>query len=299
MFAIKKSKHFYFRLDLSLTCCMTNTLWPVPSEWEKSLILWEQYLIACNKRPRTVETRIRAMRNFAREINEIPQNVTEDDIFSWAGRKQWAAETRHSKYVTLRSFYEWYARKNELADPTLYLPSIHRACPPPRPIPEFLYEQSLSDTNSRRTLLILRLAGNLGLRVDEICRANIEDIMPDLLGYSLRVTGKGGVVRYLPLPTTMHRDLIAAADPVTGFVFPGKINGHLSARWVGKIGAQALPGEWTLHTLRHRFGTISYRQDHDLLTVQRLLGHLQVSTTQRYVEPAKEAMRSTILAISI
>ncbi|WP_376975959.1 tyrosine-type recombinase/integrase [Arcanobacterium hippocoleae] len=271
----------------------------VPEGWEEELKLWAIYLNAANKAERTIDTRIRRMRYFARAFNLPPAKVTEEMIFDYCGQKTWAAETRHCAYITLRAFFAWYAEKYKCEDPAKRLPSVRRLVPPPRPTPEDIYIQALEKAESPRTKLILRLAGNLGLRADEISRLHIDDIVPDLFDYSLRINGKGGRIRLLPLVPEMHRALLVQADPITGWIFTGGKDGHLSARWVSKIGANALPGKWTLHTLRHRFGTQSYRKDRDLITVQRLLGHADVSTTQRYVEPPKDAVRNTVISIAI
>lgn len=210
-----------------------------------------------------------------------PGKVTEDDIFAWAGAHSWAPETRQARYVSLRGFYEWYSHKYGSDNPATNLQSARRVIPPPRPTPEDIYAQGIKESRTDRKKLILRLAGNLGLRADEISRVNAHDVVPDLFGHSLRVVGKGGTIRYLPLTTQMYEDILTQADPFTDWVFPGKIDGHISGSRISKIGAEAFPGKWTLHTLRHRFGTQAYRQDRDLIAVQRLLGHLQVSTTQR------------------
>ena len=66
-----------------------------------------------------------------------------------------------------------------------------------------------------------------------------------------------------------------------------------------EVGARALPGEWTLHTLRHRFATAAYSAERDLLAVQRLLGHASVATTQRYAEPPRDALRKAVEAADI
>ena len=76
-----------------------------------------------------------------------------------------------------------------------------------------------------------------------------------------------------------------------GWMLPGQINGHLSARRVGELAAEALPAPWTLHTLRHRFATRAYDATGDLVTVSRLLGHASVATTQRYVATGRARLR--------
>jgi len=92
-----------------------------------------------------------------------------------------------------------------------------------------------------------------------------------------------------------------------GYVFPGQVvdrhahtrtEGHLSARYVGKQLAAVLPGDVTMHMLRHRFATKAYNVNRDVFTVQRLLGHASPATTQRYVQVADARMRELVEAVS-
>ena len=79
-----------------------------------------------------------------------------------------------------------------------------------------------------------------------------------------------------------------------GYLFPGRDNGHLSPRYVGKMIRDLLPGDWTMHTLRHRFGTRAYALTSDLLLVQEMLGHASPTTTRRYVEYDRARMRAAV-----
>ena len=58
--------------------------------------------------------------------------------------------------------------------------------------------------------------------------------------------------------------------------------------------AQALPGAWTAHTLRHRFATRVYAGCGDMAAVQELLGHASIETTRRYVLLGDQAMRRAL-----
>jgi site-specific recombinase XerD len=57
------------------------------------------------------------------------------------------------------------------------------------------------------------------------------------------------------------------------------------------------PG-WTAHSLRHRFATRAYAGERDLLTVQQLLGHSSVATTQRYTQIPDDALRRAVMAVA-
>jgi integrase len=83
-----------------------------------------------------------------------------------------------------------------------------------------------------------------------------------------------------------------------GYLFPGQIGGHVSAAHVGKLVSGLLPDRWTTHTLRHRFATRAYAIDHDLFTVQELLGHASADTTRRYVLVPDDAKRRLVAAVA-
>jgi len=70
---------------------------------------------------------------------------------------------------------------------------------------------------------------------------------------------------------------------------------------VGRIMSDALGGPrsgWTAHTLRHRFATRAYAGDRDILSVQQLLGHSSVATTQRYTAPPDDALRKAVMSVA-
>lgn len=82
-----------------------------------------------------------------------------------------------------------------------------------------------------------------------------------------------------------------------GFLFPGQDNGHLSPHHVGKLVADALPGGWSMHKLRHRFATRAFRYGgRNILAVQQLLGHSSVATTQRYTAVDGDEIRTAAMA---
>jgi len=135
---------------------------------------------------------------------------------------------------------------------------------------------------------MIMLGAYEGLRVSEIARAHSDDIV----GGVLRVVGKGGKVRHVPL----HPIVLAALPTHCGWMFPGQIDGHVSARWVTELISRAFPDGWTAHKLRHRFASATYLVDRDLLAVQQLLGHESVETTRIYTLIPDDALSRAVMA---
>lgn len=240
--------------------------------------------------PESIRTRLQHIRTTARRIGYSPDAVTEKILLNYVARQSWQPETRNSYYASLRQFFSWNSRISGTKNPALTLPRVKRGQPMPRPIPDNILVDALAACKPRERLA-LELAAFAGLRAGEVARVNADDLIMDLLGYSLVVHGKGNKQRLVPITNELAENIRLLAEPGTGWLFPGADNGHVTPRWMSKLGARLLPSPWTMHTLRHRFGTHAYAGDRDLVAVQRLLGHASVATTQRYVEPPSDAMR--------
>lgn len=118
-----------------------------------------------------------------------------------------------------------------------------------------------------------------------------------MIGDSLRVIGKGGHVRVVPLPDGLASALRDHAGG-SGLVFPSpqRPGQPLTAGHVAKLVTAYLPRGLTMHTLRHRCGTVAYAATRDLRAVQELLGHAKPETTARYVQVPDDAVRAAVTA---
>lgn len=265
---------------------------PVPAAWVAALEDFDNALRAGGASAQTRATRAQHLRRAARGLGGSPWEVTAEQLVNWCGRQDWAIETRRSRRASFRAFWSWAVAAGRIeVDPSIELPKVKAAIPAPRPAPEIAYNEALRRAGERERV-ILRLAAEAGLRRAEVARVHSRDLVQDLDGWSLIVHGKGGKQRTVPLTPTLAAELRARPR---GWAFPGKDGGHLSPRWVGKIVTTLLPGESTMHALRHRFATRAYSVDRDVLTVQQLLGHASPATTQRYVVVPPEAGRRTVL----
>lgn len=84
---------------------------------------------------------------------------------------------------------------------------------------------------------MIRIAAQTGLRRGELSRIHSTDLVEDLMGASLRITGKGDLVRLVPLLEDLAELLIGLGE---GRAFPDRTNGHLSPAHVGKLVSAAL-----------------------------------------------------------
>ena len=169
----------------------------VPPEWTAALDRWETYLRAAGRRERTVETRIRHVRQAARGLGVAsPQDVDADGLMAWCGAQRWAPETRHAYYESLRGFYRWLAPDGD--SPAQWLPVVVRRPGAPRPVPLDVLREGM-EAAPPRTRLILCLAACAGLRASEIAQVRGRDVVEDIDGIALTVEGKGGRVRHVPL----------------------------------------------------------------------------------------------------
>jgi len=131
------------------------------------------------------------------------------------------------------------------------------------------------------------------LRLSEALNMNIGDIPA---GEEMTITGKGRkqrIVPVLPFVKDLIKDYLATypvhplADKMPLFIGKGggRLNPGVVQRQVRKLrGYLGLPDTATPHSLRHSFATHLLSAGGDLRTIQELLGHASLSTTQRYTE---------------
>lgn len=269
---------------------------PVPEPWATWVMDYRRYKRAGGTPETTLRLRTSHLERAARALTPIaPDDVTLDDLIDWMVGETWATETRRSVRSTLRDFYRWATDTGRVTDdPAAPLPAVRSSVGVPKPVAERDYQTALLDAPPR-VRLMLRLAAEIGLRRAEVAQVHTRDILDVVTGgHALVVHGKGAKERVLPLSVTLAADLKSTPAP-TGWLFPSDTRtGHLTPATVGDLVGRVLPAGTTMHMLRHRFATAAYAASGDLLTVQRLLGHSDPNTTQRYVSvsdgPARDLM---------
>lgn len=263
--------------------------------WQDAIAEYAVYMAAMGARSSTVELRRYQLGRVGRMLTVDPFVVSSALLVTWAASvSHWAANTRRSYRTTLRGFYSWGVEAGQIeASPALALPRVRPAPPNPRPTPDQVYRPALAAA-SPRVRLMLRLAADHGLRRGEISLVHSRDLHEDLTGWSLLVHGKGGKDRMVPLLVDVAAQLRRLPE---GYAFPGRVDGHLSPRWVGKLVSRLLEGDWTTHKLRHRAATAWWEASgHDVLTVGELLGHADPKTTRLYVKVRDARLRAVVNA---
>lgn len=278
---------------------------PLPSDWKPLVTRYVTALAAAGYPATTQATRTAHLRRIAYGVEVAPQSVTGDMLLGFfAKQDHWAQETRRGYRATAVSFFKWAHGDGVLAtNPAADLPSIKPSPPTPRPVPERVYRAAKMEAGPR-VMLMLVLAAELGLRRAEVAQVSTVDLTETYDGYELLVHGKGGKIRILPVSDELAGWIAQGPAahtpdaPTEGYLFPGNVDGHLSAPYVGKLCAAAMPGIWTMHKLRHRFATASYRQTRNLRATQTMLGHASVATTEIYTAVDDAEVRAAMMAAS-
>jgi len=263
---------------------------------DEELGKWTAWMRAAGRPETTIGLRVYHVRRVLRELGTSPWTLTVEQLVEHLASKDWAPETRRGYRASLRAFYTWAQACGRRQDsPAHLLPPVRVPRGVPRPTPDEVYRAALSAADDRARLMVT-LAAVCGLRRGEIAHLRREDVIPDLIGHSLIVHGKGGHVRNVPLPNRLARDLLELPP---GWMFPSRARAgtHLTPAHVGKLVSRLMPEGWTTHTLRHRCATVAYATGgRDLRAVQELLGHAKPETTARYTQVPVDAVRAAVMA---
>lgn len=212
-----------------------------------------------------------------------------------------AARSRARRVSTLRSFFRFLDRRLNVENPAAQLLVTPRVKTPlPRPLtrsdaaevaPGVAATERTPMAQARDEALFLLLYG-AGLRISEALALNVGDFDAARAGGFLRIVGKGGKERLAPLVPRVLDALTqwrrahpspARDEPLFPGVRGGRLNPAVAQRamreW--RIG-EGLPDHATPHALRHSFATHLLEGGADLRSIQELLGHASLSTTQRY-----------------
>ncbi len=214
--------------------------------------------------------------------------------------------------TTLRNFYQYLLREGSIdADPTEHLRTPKQW----QTIPKYLNLQDIEriiqapDTSrptGMRDRAMLELLYATGLRVSELCGLGLGEVNQEL--GVVRTTGKGNKQRLVPAGTSALRavsEYLQSARPAllkgraSRYLFVTARGGALTrqAFWKLLAGYGKTAGIFhnlTPHVLRHSFATHLLEGGADLRSVQIMLGHADISTTQIYTHVMRSRLRETV-----
>jgi integrase/recombinase XerC len=216
--------------------------------------------------------------------------------------------TIHLKMSALRSLYKWFVRTDRVKQNPLVGLTLPKKG---RKLPKFLTIQQVEalltaplkvvpkdKLPSWRDKAILETLYSTGIRIHELVQLNDDDV--DMLGEVARVRGKGRKERLAalggPAIETLQKYLELRGRNTRGPLFVNKFGGRMSARSVQRmlkkyLLAVGLDPSLTPHKLRHSFATHMLDAGADLRSVQELLGHANLSTTQIYTHITPERLK--------
>lgn len=264
----------------------------LPRAWEEAIGGWLALLRVSGRPQTTIRTRRGQVRLVAARTNTAsPADVTLELLVLLFSRQDWSNDHRRGTRAALLGFYE-YCCEHGHADhnPAAGLPKVAGSPPKPKPATDDIWLELVANAEPRE-LLMARLACEVGMRRAEVSVAHRDDLLAGVDGPSLIVHGKGGKQRVVPITYELAAE-IRRYQPRSDYLFPGQIDGHISAIYVGRLISGLMPDGWSMHKLRHRFATKVYQGTSNLRVVQESMGHASVATTQRYTAVAARELRA-------
>jgi integrase/recombinase XerC len=206
--------------------------------------------------------------------------------------------------AAVRSFYRWLAQEGIVEQNPAALVSTPKL---PKKLPRV---PTIEEMNSvldgqmpelaafpERDRIMFELLYGCGIRNSELIGVNLDDIR--LSSEAILIRGKGKKERYVPFGDSVRaalaaylpvrQQLLAERKKSTAALLINRRGGRLTTRSVGRIikkiaVAKGLSPDVHPHTLRHAFGTHMLEEGADLRSIQEMLGHERLSTTQRYTQ---------------
>jgi len=253
-----------------------------------------------------------------RTVTRVICEATSESIRAFLlrlGENEYCPATMARKIATLRSFYKWAeGRSLAASNPMTLIRTPRQNKRLPKAITIEQVEQLLAapddtDVLGRRDRAMLETLYSTGIRVSELVQLDLDDL--DLPGEALRVRGKGrkerivplgshalaAIGRYMEMVRMDPRFAMAWTDDRSPLpLFLNKHGKRLSSRSVRRkldkyLRQVGLDPEISPHTLRHSFATHLLDNGADLRSVQELLGHQSLSTTQIYTHLSTQRLQ--------
>jgi integrase/recombinase XerD len=250
---------------------------------------------------------------FAERLGKVVESLEKDELSVWVkslARVGMSPRTISRAISSTRGFYTFLLRDgHKQSDPTadLLTPALDKNLPTSlteADVESLLQAPDVKTSEGARDRALLEVLYATGMRVSEIISLKTKDV--NLNKGLISCHGKGGKQRFIPLGRSAVSFLekylkVRVADnpeKTDGFVFVRTEDGQQMSRqevWflIRKYASQQELGRVTPHTLRHSFATHLIQRGADSRSVQSLLGHSDLATTQIYVHVTNLHLRDS------
>jgi integrase/recombinase XerC/integrase/recombinase XerD len=283
---------------------------PIEATWQQALSRFDDWQLTRgmgDKTRRAYAVDLSQLAEWAAGRDLEPKDLTHRELRHFAGVVSERGATKSTvarKLAAIRTFYRQLVERGEIeANPAelvsspkkdSYLPKVLR----PDEVADLLDRIPATTPLDLRDRALLELAYAAGLRAEELVNLDLDSLDPD--GEEVRVEGKGGRTRVVPvgehawraLDRYLSRGRAALDTGASNALFVSKTGKRLSTSDVRRrLRLQTRLAGVSPHTLRHSFATHLLEGGADLRTIQELLGHSSISTTQTYTRVESKRLK--------
>jgi len=274
------------------------------------------YLESRDRSRHTINAYRLDLRQFARWFGGVngdeiePANVTPTDLREFKHfliqDEQLSPATVNRKLASLRAFLKWAVGEGTIESAPRMPQGVEQVSAAPKALDRREMNaliRAVERHGSKRDQAIILVLLNTGLRVRELSDLNLGDIeMSERKGRIIVRSGKGQKYREVPLNVEARRALLAymeaRKEDRDSALFLSQQGSRLGSRGVqdvvGKYGRLAGLENLTPHVLRHTFCSNLLRGGVDIVTVAKLAGHADISTTSIYTQPAEKDLQKAV-----
>lgn len=242
--------------------------------------------------------------NFIKEESNVDVKVVRK-FLSFLYEKKYSKKTISRMISALRGYFKYLHKNDSINENPMLLISNPKK---ETKLPNFLYYDQLTDFINyvqtsefkKRDYLIVELLYSTGIRVSELVNLKISDI--DLSNNMIRVLGKGNKERIVIFGDVAKEAILDYLNKErkvgSDYLILNNNNQQITTRGIEYLFNKynkTSKTKITPHTLRHTFATHMLNEGADLKSVQELLGHENLSTTQVYTHVSNERLRSVYL----
>lgn len=258
--------------------------------------------------PNTYKRSIVVMSILRRIVNELDRSVlelTSQEIEDYLLTNYAKANTINAYRVGLKKFYSYCVEQGFLGQNPILFPGAKTPKTLPKPLTPSQQEKLLKKITNVKWRFAIELFLNTGVRRDELTKLRLSDFNEVDMVLRVRATsqgggGKGDKERLIPITASMvdsfyhYLKEYRITKTANNYLFPGQRGGHMDpssfrcymGRRREKLGFMVTP-----HRLRHTFATNHVNAGTDIRVLQALMGHENISQTEKYTKVNLVAMR--------